>query len=146
MMDFYTNIEKTDMVFLYGYCDGNAAGAVREWRARFPQRRGPDRRTIERACNNLRQFGRFEGNHHDAGRVNGGNRPDGRPRQDLEEQILNIVADDPETSTRVVAMQLDCSKDKVHRTLREDGQHPFHFRKVQELLGKWKFEFISCCT
>ncbi|EZA50773.1 hypothetical protein X777_10823 [Ooceraea biroi] len=32
-----------DIHFVYGFCDGNARAAVREYQRRFPNRRVPDR-------------------------------------------------------------------------------------------------------
>ncbi|EZA58643.1 hypothetical protein X777_14812 [Ooceraea biroi] len=34
----YSNVEYADMVFVYGFCDGNAREAVREYARRFPTR------------------------------------------------------------------------------------------------------------
>ncbi|EZA56920.1 hypothetical protein X777_15925 [Ooceraea biroi] len=39
----FSNEEYTDIHFVYGFCDGNARAAVREYQRRFPNRRVPDR-------------------------------------------------------------------------------------------------------
>ncbi|EZA55032.1 hypothetical protein X777_04496 [Ooceraea biroi] len=43
MPKVFSNEEYTDIHFVYGFCDGNARAAVREYQRRFPNRRAPDR-------------------------------------------------------------------------------------------------------
>ncbi|KAJ8981212.1 hypothetical protein NQ317_014780 [Molorchus minor] len=43
-----------------------------------------------------------------------------------EEEVLDIVEDDPSTSTREIARQVNVSQDKVWKTLRENQLYPFH--------------------
>ncbi|EZA58454.1 hypothetical protein X777_00514 [Ooceraea biroi] len=43
MPKVFSNEEYTDIHFVYGFCDGNARAAVREYQRRFPNRRVPDR-------------------------------------------------------------------------------------------------------
>ncbi|EZA47422.1 hypothetical protein X777_05112 [Ooceraea biroi] len=42
MPKVFSNEEYTDIHFVYGFCDGNARAAVREYQRRFPNRRVPD--------------------------------------------------------------------------------------------------------
>ncbi|GFT27524.1 hypothetical protein TNCV_1276131 [Trichonephila clavipes] len=51
----------------------------------------------------------------------------------LEESILNVVADRPESSTRAVAHHVSGSYQTVCRVLKENRFHPFHFQRVQAL-------------
>ena len=43
MPHIFTNAEYADMLYVYGFCDGNAIAAVLEYRRRFFVRRIPDR-------------------------------------------------------------------------------------------------------
>ncbi|KAJ8986154.1 hypothetical protein NQ317_005627 [Molorchus minor] len=43
-----------------------------------------------------------------------------------KEEVLDIVEDDPSTSTREIARQVNVSQDKVWKTLRENQLYPFH--------------------
>ncbi|KAJ8973679.1 hypothetical protein NQ317_011799 [Molorchus minor] len=43
-----------------------------------------------------------------------------------EEEVLDIVEDDPSTSTREIARQVNVSQHKVWKTLRENQLYPFH--------------------
>ncbi|XP_045771282.1 uncharacterized protein LOC123871479 [Maniola jurtina] len=61
----------------------------------------------------------------------------GRPRihdGDIEEQILDMFGEDPTRSTRSVGRELGVNHMRVWRILKDDGQHPFHYRRVQSLL------------
>lgn len=55
----YSNRELTDIHFVYGYCNGNAAAAVREYATRFPNRQIPTFRVFVRCHNNLLENGSF---------------------------------------------------------------------------------------
>ena len=43
MPRLYSNSEYADMVYLYGFCDGNVNAARREYSARFPNRKLPNK-------------------------------------------------------------------------------------------------------
>ncbi|KAJ8972079.1 hypothetical protein NQ317_007855 [Molorchus minor] len=43
-----------------------------------------------------------------------------------EEEVLDIVEDDPSTSTREIARQVNVSQHKVWKTVRENQLYPFH--------------------
>lgn len=59
----FSNEEYADMVFIYGFCGGNALAASREYMCRYPNRRQPESRTFTRVFANLRNTGTFRGNH-----------------------------------------------------------------------------------
>lgn len=125
----YTNQEYADMVYMYGLADGNAREAARLYRERFPARpvnRYPDRRTIQTAYENLGANGNFRGNIQNAGRH-------ANVFDEHEDGVLNFFLEDPEASVRDAERNLGVSKTLVHRILKADGQHPYHFTKVQNL-------------
>lgn len=70
---------------------------------------------------------------------------EGRPSArsvDLEEQILHHLAENPRTSTRRAGALLEVNHMVIWCTLRDDGQHPYHFRKTQELQYQRIFNLV----
>nr|CAI5840589.1 unnamed protein product [Callosobruchus analis] len=53
---------------------------------------------------------------------------------EAEENVLNLVAEDPSTSSRLIATQLGISKSTVNRVTREQQLHPYYLQPVQALL------------
>jgi hypothetical protein len=53
----FSTEEYTDMVFIFGVCDGNARDAAAEYHRRYGNRRIPNRKTFSGAFNTLRQTG-----------------------------------------------------------------------------------------
>lgn len=52
----------------------------------------------------------------------------------LEENILDTIADNPSISTRTLAAQLHTTKTTIHEVLKEQLLHPYHLQKVHQLL------------
>ena len=53
--------EYADMIYVYGFCDGNSVHAVAEYQQRFPNRGIPTRRVFTRVYQTLRDTGTFPG-------------------------------------------------------------------------------------
>ena len=51
----------------------------------------------------------------------------------VEDKILDMVAEHPNTSTRAVASQIEVSPSTTWRVLKDESMHPFHVQRVQEL-------------
>lgn len=122
----YSSAELMDMVLIYGESQQNAARACRIYRNRFPGRNQPVPRTIVRAV----QRGR------DTGSVMSQQGSSGGPRRHLldeEEAILDLVQENPSTSTRLIARQLNVSQSFVSQVLRTEELHPYHIQRVQAL-------------
>jgi len=51
------------MVIVYGFCNGNALAARREYSLRFPNRRVPDSRVFATVYNKLRETGALPSSH-----------------------------------------------------------------------------------
>jgi len=120
MSRFYTNIEYADMMYIYGFCDGNSRAAVNEYRQRYPTRKIPHSALFSKIFHTLRESGTFVSVHTSVG----------RPCQSVkkEEKIIEIVQRDPTTSIRKIAARLGVPKSRVWRTiqqLREDNQELF---------------------
>ncbi|ENN74511.1 hypothetical protein D910_00881, partial [Dendroctonus ponderosae] len=101
----FTNIEYADMLLVMGECHSNVAEAVRTYANRFPNRRQPSAHVLRRLIQRARDTGRL------APRVQ---IESGRPRDarvpDIEEQVLNLIAVDPSSSTRSIAQQITLSQ------------------------------------
>lgn len=124
----YENIELVDMLVIYGKCRQSAAAASRLYAQLFPLRVHPTPRVFLNVLQRARDTGDLR--EHRGGHA-------GRPRRAgnvrIEEDILNLIFQDPTTSTRVIARQLQVSQKKVWKTLRENQLHPFHVQRVQAL-------------
>ncbi|PSN40053.1 hypothetical protein C0J52_20194 [Blattella germanica] len=55
----YTHIEYADMIYVYGFCDGNAENAVAEYHRQFPTHRAPSSRVVVRAFQSVRDNVQF---------------------------------------------------------------------------------------
>ncbi|GBN61003.1 hypothetical protein AVEN_129828-1, partial [Araneus ventricosus] len=127
--------EKADIHFIYGIADGNGSEAQRfpteakkkkiSELERFPNRRLPDRKTFERLHRQLCEIGSFLASRSDAGRA----KTDGALV--VEEAILDMVADQPSTSTRAVARQLHVSHSKTWRVLKDECLHYYYFNEYR---------------
>ena len=53
----FTHEEYADMIYVYGYCNGNANAAVDEYRRRYPLRRTPNRAVFTNVFCALRERG-----------------------------------------------------------------------------------------
>jgi hypothetical protein len=84
-----TNLEKTDMVLIYGEACGHSELARQIYSEKFPQRILSSARTFVNVAQHLRDFGRFEMNKRDLG----------RQREDrilvAEEEILHEIDNQP---------------------------------------------------
>lgn len=124
----YTFEEQTDMLLVLGFCNGNRRESVRVYHERFPHRQIPNHQTFGNIERRLRETGQFQPK-----RLNAG-----RPRQArnpvAEEEILEIVENNPGTSCRLLEHQTDVTKSTANRIIREQLIHPYHVQPVQELL------------
>lgn len=102
----FTDEEYADIVLVYGYCNGNARAAAREYQQRFSRRMHPCH-SLFTSC-----FRRF--------RTTGCARPpcEGRGMManvDAEERILDALRVNPRRSTRRIATGLRLSQSFVWR-------------------------------
>jgi hypothetical protein len=127
----YTQREYAEMHYVYGYARGNAGLAARLYREQLIRRGGPqpavypDRHLFLRVHNSYME-----------GRLPGSSRRGGALQMDPDrvDIILEEVERDPSTSTRAIQRRTGIPRTSVHRILRMEGYHPYHIRKVQDLL------------
>jgi len=96
MPHVFTHAEYADMVFGYGFCNGNALAACREYSLLFPNRLVPDSRVFASVYNKLCETGRLPSSHISSERANEQN-------VDEIESILQSVERSPTTSTRRIS-------------------------------------------
>lgn len=126
-MDPYTNEELADMHLIYGESRGNCRLARRLYQNKFPHRRIPSHPTFAQIDRRLRETGAFKPNRWNAGR---------RPQvlqPHVEENILDMVEQNPTTSMKRVALRCGVSKTSAWRVCHKQLLHPYHAQKVQEL-------------
>jgi len=117
--------EYADIIYVYGFCDGNSVLVVAEYQQRFQNRRIPNRRVFTGLYQALRDTGRLSGvriavEHGVNEGVN-------------EEGIVCMVHRSPRTSTRRIARRLRVPHTRVWTTLHAEGMYPYHVQRVQHL-------------
>ncbi|CAK1598555.1 unnamed protein product [Parnassius mnemosyne] len=88
--------EVADIHYIYGFCDGNARAASREYHQRFPTRPAVDYRVFLAVHRELSENGLHRPHRERASTV----------PVDVDEQVLRLVYQDPTISTRRIALQL----------------------------------------
>jgi len=126
MSHILTLAEYADMLFVYGFCVGNALAACREYSLRFPNRRVPDSRVFTSVYNKMRETSSLPNSHISSELANEQN-------VDEVESILQSGDRSPTTSTRRISTRIGVPHTRVWRTLRQHGLYPFHLQIVQRL-------------
>lgn len=124
----YSAIEYRDMLIIYGECGQNARRAAREYNDRFPERRPIGYGVILRLLYRAGETGRLVTDR----RLNVIVERRARTVHN-EEVILRMVNDHPEMSVREVSREVAISRSTVHRVLRDNRFHAYHFTRVQHL-------------
>ena len=133
----FTSQEYCDIIIAYGLAGGNARGAARIYAERFPRRaRHPTGRQIFRIVQQLRETGCLVHNPGVGVR---------RYRVRNEEEILQVIYENPGMSVRRLAQNTGVSRDTVHRILRVNGLHPFHYQRVQQQLPRDAQQRVNFC-
>ena len=126
----YTNSEMADMHFVYGLSNGNSLRAARLYAERYPNRQVPHPQTFQSIHSRLSEHGSFSKQSHLCGRKRSARIPA------IEEEVLNIISDHPETSTRKIGTNFNISHQTIWRILKEQLLHPYHIQRVQALLPR----------
>ncbi|KAJ8912523.1 hypothetical protein NQ315_014467 [Exocentrus adspersus] len=133
----FTNEELADIIYVYGFCDGNARAACREYRARYPNRRQPYREVFSNAFRRLRESGIKQSR-------SGGPRPQHTVAQEIA--VVDAVLDDPTISTRRISTQLQLPHNFVWKTINRELLHPYHRQKVHHLLPGDEVQRLAFCN
>lgn len=122
--NYYSSQHIADIHFVYGFCNGNANRAVREYAQRYPNRPTPNARTFIRIHLRLSENGIRKPANERVRLVS--------PEE--EEEVLRLITEDPRLSVRLIANRLNLSRWTVWRILKREGLHPYHFRRVQNII------------
>lgn len=129
MANNYSNLEMTQMHFLYGLANGNSVEARRLYQERYPDRVLPCRQIFINIHRRLTESGSFKRN-----------TSEGRPRTirtpAVEEAVLHAVEENPATSTRKIGKELNICYKMVWEILRDSLLYPYHVQRVQALLPR----------
>lgn len=125
-MSSFSNHEYADIIFMYGLADGDATRARNLYQERFPSRRLPNAQVFRNTFTKLRETGNL------ASRRPGLHYPE-HYGVNIDEEILAKFSEDPTTSIRKVASELNLTEWKVWTVVNGDGRHPFHYTPVQGL-------------
>lgn len=120
----YTNIQYCEMVRMLARCNDNVSLAVRRFQEEFGV--SVSNGTMSAATQRLRDYGTFRP-------PTAVERGVGAADPNLEVAILNYFHENPTASTRQAGRRLNCSHMLVWKTLSNDNQHPYHYRRCQEL-------------
>lgn len=120
----FSNREYADIVLYYGMACCNATVARRMYAEAFPQRRIPNERVFPGTYNRLAETGNVS--------KPAGDRIRGHD-ENVEESVLLAVEEDPTTSVRQLSRRLGVQRNRVHRVLKNNRMHPYHYQPVQEL-------------
>lgn len=127
IMNRYTNTEMTDMHFIYGLADGNSLKARRLYIERFPGRNIPDRKLFQNIHQRLHETGALK-------KMGGPGKPNTVRTVELEENVLDMIEEDPSTSTRKISNTLNVSNKTVWKILKDNLLYPYHMQRVQALI------------
>lgn len=120
----FSNEEYADIVFIYGFCNGSAEAAKNEYHLRFPLRRCPNAKTFSRVFHHLKENGQFPNR----------SKSERPTNERIRQGVLESVEEDPSTSSRKIATNLNTTSSVVCRVLKKEKLHPYHYQKVQDLL------------
>lgn len=115
------------MHLIYGQAECNSRAAERLYRQKFRTRRHPAHTIFPRIDRRMRKSGTFKPNL----RENGARRSMRTPS--FEEEVLELVAEQPSTSTRALAHALGSNRYSVWQVLHEQQLYPYRLQKVQAI-------------
>jgi len=135
----YTAQEYTDMIITYGMAGENAGIAKRLYAERFPGCEWhPGVNVILSCIRRARETGSLLPSWRNAGAPV-------RRRAIDEERILEEFGENPGSSVRRASNTLNLSKYMINRTLHENGLHPYHYQRVQQLLPRDQEQRVYFC-
>jgi len=138
-MNRYCNMEKVDMLLVFGECRRNARNAVALYRERYPDRAHPSAKCFYNIERSLRLHGTFS-----CGKRVNRTRPVTNDNNAM--LVLANFEVNPHTSTRAVAAEMDISHASVIRIAKKNKYHPFKMTLVQHLRltdGPRRLQFIA---
>lgn len=129
----YEEREYLNMLLALGQAEGNHRRAVQIYAENYAAEgdRIPDYRIIHNLQARLLRGGQLVPDHNRGRFLHGElNYP-----PELEALVLAAVEDNPCLSTRVLAIRFELPNNHqlIHKILKDNGMHPYHYRKVQDM-------------
>lgn len=122
----YSKNELVDMIFVLGEADKNCLLAERLYRTKYPERRIPSPRCFQSAMERFISTGSVEYlKRKVVNRIT--------TNDDKELEVLLEVEENPQVSSRTLALLCNTSQSTVSRTMRKYKFHPYHIELHQEL-------------
>jgi hypothetical protein len=129
----YSAADYVEMLLIYGGCGRNARAAARMYAQRFPNRNHANHKVILSVIARTIQTGHILPNRKETG---------GAPRTvrtvENEEAILDASEEGTE-SIRKVAQELNISKTSVHRLMKTERRHPYHYTQPENYPARGEF-------
>lgn len=122
----HTNVDKLNMLLIYGKSNKNAKAAKRMYQLQFPNRPQPDRKTFSNLCNNLLQYGSFKKLKRERIRT--------ARTQENTALVLQTVNNDPHSSLRQIRASTNISLSSCQRILKENKYFPYKPHLLHHLL------------
>ena len=138
MPHIFTHAEYADMLFVYGFCNGNALATCRECSLWFHNRKVPDSRVFASAYNKLHETGALPSSHITSECAN-------KQNVDEVESILQSAEHSPTTNTWRISTCIGVPHIRVWRTLHQHGLYPFHLQMVQRLEEGDEARWLDLC-
>ena len=132
----FSNEEYADIIFIYGFTDGNALAAQER---RFPSRRVPDAQVFSNTLRRFRETGTTSRNR----RVS---HVEPSRHVEFKEDVLRIVRLNPSISIRRLALQFQVSYGKIWKLLDRENLHPYHATPVQGHLPHDMAQRLQFCN
>ncbi|KAJ8911973.1 hypothetical protein NQ315_003251 [Exocentrus adspersus] len=122
----YNKEELVDMIFILGESLKNCFLASRLYAQRYPERRHPDRRSLQNLLERFTQTGHTEYTKPVRNRS--------VRTEENELAVLLQVTENPSTSQKAIGDAVGVSETTVQRILKENRFHAYHIQFHQELL------------
>lgn len=125
-MKNYNLQERIDMLLTIGECEENCLLASRVYAQKYPQRKHPDKRVLERLLRDFRRTGNVAYEKANRRKTIVGN-------EENELRILGAIIENPHVSQRQISRDTDISTRSIGRVLQKYKFHPYHIQLHQTL-------------
>lgn len=126
-MTTYSHCEKIDMILVIGECNENCLLASRVYAQKYPNRRHPNRRSLENLLQVFRRTGSVCCQKPERQRPITGN-------EENHFVVIESLIENPHTSQRKISETTGISKRSVGRILKKNNFFPYHIQLHQALL------------
>lgn len=138
MKNFYSAAEYADIVFIYGYCDGNAHLASREYKRRYPNRHQPSHKVFGAIFQRLRDTGTTL-------TINSRKVHVGRNIAHKDDIVIDAILNNPTLGAGQIALQLNLPQNFIWQILNRKEIQLYLLEHAQELLPEDYDKRVEFC-